>query len=164
MSTTAYIFGIVSSALVVMAVFELLRRRQVRERHAVWWVIASLFALLVSIFPSLLEGLAKAVGVAAPINLGFFVTIVILFLLSVQHGAEFTNLEDKTRALAEQSAFLRQRVEALERRLDGGAAQAQHEQSGEADAGADTEAPDAGVHSDARTEHENHDEPHHKAH
>jgi len=164
MSTTAYIFGIVSSGLVVVAVFELLRRRQVRERHAIWWVIASLFALLVSVFPSLLEALAKAVGVAAPINLGFFVTIVILFLLSVQHGAEFTNLEDKTRALAEQSAFLRQRVESLERRLDGGAAEPQNEQSRQPDTRADAEAPDAGVHADARAERENHDEPHHEAH
>lgn len=164
MSTTAYIFGIVSSGLVVLAVFELLRRRQVRERHAVWWVIASLFALLVSIFPGLLEGLAKAVGVAAPINLGFFVTIIILFLLSVQHGAEFTTLEDKTRALAEQSAFLRQRVDALERRLDGGTAQAENEERGEPDTGANAEAPDAGVHADARAERENHDEPHHEAH
>ena len=164
MSTTAYIFGIVSSGLVVIAVFELLRRRQVRERHAIWWVIASLFALLVSIFPGLLEWLAKIVGVAAPINLGFFVTIVILFLLSVQHGAEFTNLEDKTRALAEQSAFLRQRVEALEGRLDGSAPQAENEQGGEPDAGADAEAPDAGVHSDAGAENQNHDEPHHESH
>ncbi|WP_411700352.1 DUF2304 domain-containing protein [Conyzicola sp.] len=164
MTTTAYIFGIVSSGLVVIAVFELLRRRQVRERHAVWWVIASLFALLVSIFPSLLDWVAKAVGVAAPINLGFFVTIVILFLLSVQHGAEFTNLEEKTRALAEQSAFLRQRVEALEGRLDITAAQPENEQGGKPDAGADAEPPDAGVHSDARPERQNHDEPHHKTH
>ena len=163
MSTTAYIFGIVSSGLVVLAVFELLRRRQVRERHAVWWIIASLFALVVSIFPGLLEWLAKAVGVAAPINLGFFVTIVILFLLSVQHGAEFTNLEDKTRALAEQSAFLRQRVESLERRLDVGAPQPENEKGGEPDARADAETPNTGVHSDAGPEHQNHDEPHHKS-
>ena len=164
MTTTAYVFGIVSSGLVVVAVFELLRRRQVRERHAVWWVIASLFALVISIFPSLLEWLAKVVGVAAPINLGFFVTIVILFLLSVQHGAEFTTLEDKTRALAEQTAFLRQRVESLERRLDGGSAQAENQQSDQADPGTDGEAHDARVHPYAGTEYQDHDKPHHEAH
>jgi hypothetical protein len=127
-TVASYVFGIVSASVVVLAVFELLRRRHVRERHAIWWIVASVLALLVSIFPGLLESVAAAVGVAAPTNLVFFLGIVILFLLSVQQSAEATVLEEKTRTLAEEVSFLRERVLALESAGEPPLAESEHEE------------------------------------
>lgn len=56
-------------------------------------------------------------GVALPINLVFFVAIGLLFLVSLQYGAELTRTEEKMRALAEKSAFHEQRIQALEARI-----------------------------------------------
>jgi len=55
------------------------------------------------------------VGVDVPTNLGFFISVVILFLVSVQHSAELTVLEEKTRVLAEHSALHDERLGRLER-------------------------------------------------
>ncbi|MBD8538758.1 DUF2304 domain-containing protein [Frigoribacterium sp. CFBP 8751] len=114
MSITTYVFGIVSAALVLGVVFEMLRRRRVRERHALWWIFAGVLALVVAVFPVLLENLALALGISVPTNLGFFLALVILFLVSVQSSAELTVLEEKSRTLAEHVALQDERIRRLE--------------------------------------------------
>lgn len=102
----SYVFGIVSALMVLGVVVEMLRRRRLRERHAAWWLIAGVLALIAGIFPETLAWAASLVGVEVPINLVFFVSITILFLVCLQHSSELTQLEAKTRILAEQVALL----------------------------------------------------------
>lgn len=106
MTVISYIFGVVSAALALLVVLEMLRRRQLRERHAIWWFIAGVLALVAGIFPSTLSWAANLIGIEVPINLVFFVSIAILFLVCLQHSAELTRLESKTRTLAERVALL----------------------------------------------------------
>jgi hypothetical protein len=105
-NVTSYIFGIVSALLVLAIVVELLRRRRLRERHAIWWLVAGLLALIAGIFPSSLVWAAGLIGVEVPLNLVFFVSIAILFFVCLQSSAELTALEAKTRTLAERVALL----------------------------------------------------------
>jgi hypothetical protein len=114
MTVTTYVFGIVSAALVLFVVFEMLRRRRVRERHALAWIVAGAFALLVAVFPQLLTNTASLLGIEVPTNLGFFISVVVLFLVSVQHSAELTVLEEKSRTLAENVALQDERIARLE--------------------------------------------------
>jgi len=102
----SYIFGIVSALLILVIVVELLRRRHLRERHAIWWFIAGLLALIAGVFPDTLDWAAGLLGVEVPINLVFFVSIAILFLVCLQSSSELTSLEEKTRTLAERIALL----------------------------------------------------------
>ena len=115
MSVTSYILGIVSALLVLVVVIELLRRGRLRERHTLWWLLAGSLGLLVAVFPNLLEGAARALGVEVPLNLVFFVSILVLFLVHVQQSGELTRLEERTRTLAEHTAALEDRVRDLER-------------------------------------------------
>lgn len=110
MTITSYIFGIVSALLVLVVAIELLRRRHLRERHAIWWIVAGILALIAGIFPESLFWAADLVGIEVPINLVFFVSIAILFLACLQHSSELTRLESKTRTLAERVALLELRV------------------------------------------------------
>lgn len=116
MSIASYIFGILAALITLFVVIEMLRRRQLRERHAIWWVIAGLLALTVGIFPGILEWAATLVGVDLPTNLVFFVSIAVLFLVCIQHSSELTMLESKTRALVEMSALQDLRIRELEAR------------------------------------------------
>jgi len=114
---TSYVLGIVASALSLVVVIELLRRRHLRERHAIWWFIAGLLALLVGIFPSVLTWAAALVGVAVPTNLIFFVSIAILFFVCLQHSSEVTRLENNARTLAEIIAIHELHLRQLDERL-----------------------------------------------
>lgn len=111
-------FAITAASLAVLAVFEMLRRQSFRERHAFWWLIAAVVSLVISIFPVVLEKAAWLVGVEVPSNLAFFLSILVLFFVSVQHGSELTTLEEKTRALAEHTALIEERLTSLNHRLD----------------------------------------------
>lgn len=106
MTLTSYIFGVVSAALILIVVIEMLRRRRLRERHAIWWIVAGTFALIAGVFPGTLAWAAGLIGITVPINLVFFVSIAILFLVCLQHSSELTQLESKTRTLAERVAIL----------------------------------------------------------
>ena len=106
MSLTSYIFGIASAVLVLVVVIELLRRRRLRERHAIWWIVAGLLALVAGVFPATLDWAASLIGIQVPINLVFFVSIAVLFLVGLQHSAELTKLETRSQALAERVALL----------------------------------------------------------
>jgi len=116
MSTVTYVFGIVSALLVLFLVLDLLRKRRVRERHALAWIVAGVVALVVAVFPGVLTAAAELLHVDVPTNLGFFVTLVVLFLVSVQHSAELTVLEEKSRTLAEHVALQDERLRRLEGR------------------------------------------------
>jgi len=114
MSLGSYAFGILTSLVTLGVVIELLRRRRLRERHAMWWLLAGTLALVVGIFPATLDWAASLVGIGVPTNLVFFVSIAILFLVCLQHSSELTQLESKTRRLAEIVALQDLRIRALE--------------------------------------------------
>lgn len=111
MTPLSYLLGIGAALFTLGVVAELLRRRRLRERHAVWWLIAGGLALVTSIFPSTLDVIARAVGVAVPTNLVFFVSIAVLVLVGLQHSGELTRAESRLRDLAEEVALLRLEVE-----------------------------------------------------
>jgi hypothetical protein len=117
MSTASYMFGILAAVLALSVVVELLRRRRLRERHAVWWLFAGTVALVVGVFPQVVSWASAAVGIEVPTNLVFFVTLTLLVLVGVQHSAELTDLESKTRLLAEHIALQGNRIDVLEHRL-----------------------------------------------
>ena len=114
MSTFQYILGIVAATLLLFLVIEMLRRRRLRERHAWWWLVAGVVALVISIFPQALNAMATALGFSVPINLAFFASLILLFLVALQHATELTKVEAHNRVLAEQVALLDIRVRELE--------------------------------------------------
>ncbi|WP_460799363.1 DUF2304 family protein [Microbacterium sp. GXF0217] len=116
MSPITYAFGIVAAVLALIAIIELMRRGTLRERHAVWWFVGGVLALVIAVFPQTLTWAARTLGVSVPTNLVFFVAIGLLFLVSLQYGAELTRVEEKLRTLAEHTAFQERRISELERR------------------------------------------------
>lgn len=114
MSTVQYILGIVAALLTLSIVIEMLRRRRLRERHAIWWLVAGVLALIISVFPGLLQAAASLLRFSVPVNLVFFVSLFILFLVALQHSSELTRLEDHNRKLVERVVMLELRLKALE--------------------------------------------------
>lgn len=114
MSPTSYLLGILAALLILAVVIEMLRRHRLRERHATWWLFAGTLALIAGVFPASLITAARLLGVELPVNLVFFVALIILFLVCLQQSAELTSLEAKTRTLVEQSALQDLRIRALE--------------------------------------------------
>ena len=101
------VLGVLGSAVVLVALFEMLRRHRLREKYAVLWFFVAVGVLTITIFPGLLTGLAGLLGVELPVNLLFFLASLFLLVLTLQHSYELGRLEEKTRTLAEELALLR---------------------------------------------------------
>ena len=102
-----YVLGLIGSITTLLAIFELLRRRRLREKYAVLWVGVAVLTLAVALFPSLLYWTADTLGVQVPANLLFFLASMLLLLVSIQHSYELGRLEERSRTLAEEVSLLR---------------------------------------------------------
>lgn len=111
MNPVQYILGITASVATFAIVIEMLRRRRLRERHAGWWIVAGLFAIVISVFPDTLRFASEILGFEVPVNLVFFLSLFILFLVALQHSSELTQLESHNRSLVERLIVLELRVE-----------------------------------------------------
>lgn len=54
MSTGTYILGVIAALIALFTVVELLRRGRLRERHAIWWLVAAILAVIIGVFPAAL--------------------------------------------------------------------------------------------------------------
>jgi len=96
-------------------VFYLLRRGVLQEKYAVLWLFLSGIALILAIFPGVLEPLSSVLGVATPVNLLFFATVSLLILISIQLSFELSRHEMRIRRLAEEVALLHERLDSQDR-------------------------------------------------
>lgn len=115
---TATILAIIASLLTFVFVFMLLRRGVLREKYAVLWLLVSGTALVLALIPGALRAVSEALGVQTPSNLLFFVTVVLLVLVSVQLSYELSRHEMRIRRLAEEIALLNREVNQLRRQDD----------------------------------------------
>ena len=112
---SGYLVAVAGAVVTLGFMVELLRRRRLREKYAALWITVALLVLPVLAYPRLLETVAAALGVTVPVNLVFFVGLVLLLVVCVQLSAEVSSLEREVQTLAEETALLRHRVERLER-------------------------------------------------
>lgn len=111
---TLRLFSIAVAIIAVALVFELMRRRKLREKYSVIWLVIGLVAVLLAIAPVILTGVADLLGVAVPANLLFFGSLIVSFFVALQLSIEVGHLEEETRSLAEEVAMLRLQVTELE--------------------------------------------------
>ena len=109
--TQANLVGLVAALSTLLFVVEMLRRGILREKYAALWLLVSAALLVVAVFPRLLSWAASVAGVAVPANLLFFLSGILLLLVSVQLSYEVSRLEARTRRLAEEVALLRDAVD-----------------------------------------------------
>ena len=101
-------------ALIIVAlVIELVRRKRLREKYAVLWLVIGIATLVLAAFPGLLYIVAAFVGIQLPSNLLFVLSILLLLGVCLHLSWEISVLEDETRTLAEEVAILRVQVEGL---------------------------------------------------
>lgn len=112
---SGYLVALVGALVTLGFMVELLRRRRLREKYAALWIVVAVVVAVLAFFPGLVERAASAAGVTVPVNLVFFVGLLLLLIVCVQLSAEVGGLEQKAQTLAEESALLRHRVEQLER-------------------------------------------------
>ncbi len=121
MSTEAHILIIVLAAAVIAFIFSLVRSRRLRAKYSVLWFSIGLGLAVLAIFPDLLVWVSDLFGISYAPATFMLLALSFLLVLALHFSWELSRLEDRTRALAEEYALLREEVEArLPRRAGDG--------------------------------------------
>lgn len=112
------IAAFILSLVIVLLVFDMLRRKKIREKYAALWLVVGLSMLVLAAFPRLLEFVADILHVQVPSNLLFAMSIVLALGVCLHLSWEISVVEDETRVLAEEAAILRAHLDKLEQRID----------------------------------------------
>jgi hypothetical protein len=99
-----YLVSVSVGILLVVFCAEILRRGHVPEKFAITWLLASILALVLALFPVLVEDLAKLFSIKTPINFLFFFSIAFLALINMQVILELGKLKARVQVLAEKFA------------------------------------------------------------
>lgn len=106
-----YVLPLLFVLATITTMVVLMRRRVMKERFTVWWAVLSVGVVVFAVFPPVLPFVAEHLGFLTPSNFVFFVASIMLLLMSVQFSVEISQLEEKTRTLAEQLGILRAQTE-----------------------------------------------------
>lgn len=109
---TRVVFATVA-VVVAVVLFRLLRSGRIREKYAGLWILVGAGIMVLALWPGLLNGLTELIGIALPVNLLFFLAILLLLGVTLHLSLEASRLEDETRVLAEQVALLNLSVRQL---------------------------------------------------
>jgi hypothetical protein len=107
------LISIAGSALVLLVVFELIRRGRLKERYSLLWLFSGIVLLVLSLFRGLLETISHAVGVFYPPSLLFLVAFIFLLFITLHFSVIISGLADQNKKLAQEIALLRQEVDDL---------------------------------------------------
>ena len=107
----SYITFSAIAAAVILFIVHLVRSRQLRAKYSVLWFSIGLALAVLAIFPDLLVELSDLFGIEYAPATFMLLALSFLLLLVLHFSWELSRLEDRTRALAEEHALLRQEFE-----------------------------------------------------
>jgi hypothetical protein len=119
MRTQLQVLAVVASALLLVLVIELVRRRRLVERYALVWLggVAAVFVL--SVWSGLLRSISSALGIHYPPSALFLIAVGFAVMLLLHHSVTISRLSDQTKVLAQRLALLEERTRAARARAPG---------------------------------------------
>lgn len=115
MSAKLTLFTIIGSSLLLLLVLDLVRRRYLKERYALLWIVTGSLFLLLSIRTDLLHWIASLLGFSLPSNALFVLGFVFFLLIILGLSVITSRLSEKNRTLTQEVVLLKKRVTDLEK-------------------------------------------------
>lgn len=108
--------AIAASIAIVLLVFELVRRRKLREEYSWVWIATAATVVTLALNEQLLRTLSDWIGAANPASTLFFGAIVFLLGLCVQFSIRLSRLTHRQRTLAQRLALLEEELRHVRQR------------------------------------------------
>ncbi len=108
------------AATVVAVVFELVRRRKLREDYSWVWIATAIVVATLALEGQLLASISAFVGSSSPVWTLFFGTMVFLLALALQFSVRLSRLTHRHRTLGQRVALLEAEIQRLRERDEAG--------------------------------------------
>ena len=107
------------TAVLLLVVLELVRRRRLLERYALVWLASALILLALGVWKGLLGSIASAIGIVYPPSALFVIAFGFILVLLLHFSTAVSRLTDQSKVLAQRLALMEQRQRELEGQVKG---------------------------------------------
>lgn len=110
------IAGIISFLLLVI-IFEMIRRRKFMEKYALLWIFSGLLVFILTIFPEPLFKIAEITGI-------YYLTVLLLFsfifllMIILYTSITLSKLTEHNKELAQEIGILKLKLDEFERKIN----------------------------------------------
>jgi type VI protein secretion system component VasK len=109
-----FVAFVIAAGLVVL-IFELVRRRKLREEYSWVWVITAIGLAVLAWYQELLLTLSQWVGSSNAVSTLFFGALLFLLALVLQYSVRLSRLTHRHRTLGQRLALLEEEMQRLRR-------------------------------------------------
>jgi hypothetical protein len=106
-----------SALLVLLIVFELVRRRRLEEGYSLMWLAAGLLLVVMPLARGVLDRVADLFGVAYPPSALFLVGFLAITFILLYFSTVISRLSRQNREAAQRIGLLQWRLQELEQRM-----------------------------------------------
>jgi hypothetical protein len=107
-----------AALLLLIAVLELVRRRRLREKYALLWILTAIVLIVLSAWRGAVNQIAVTLGVSYGPAVIFAVGALFVLVVLLHYSTVISALTDRSVVLAQKIAILEQRLEQVENRED----------------------------------------------
>jgi hypothetical protein len=105
------------SILILLIVFELIRRRRLKEEYSLLWLLSGIVILLFSIFPGLLNIISELLGMYYLTTL-FVISFLFLLLIVLHFSTVISRLSKMNKELTQELSILNYEFHDLHERFE----------------------------------------------
>ena len=107
------IIGLASATLIMLYIFRLIVRGQLREEYSIVWILCTVILVVFSIWRRGLELISLALGVFYPPSLIFLAAIFAIIVFLVHLSVVVSRLQSHIKSLTHEMAYLKQELDQL---------------------------------------------------
>ena len=105
------IFAAIMSITVFIFIFELLRRRKLKEEYSWLWLLTGVVMMIMIIWYDLLIFVSKLIGAIAPTTTLFIFAILFLLLLSIHYSIIISKLTHQIKDLTQEITIMKSEIQ-----------------------------------------------------
>ena len=120
MSTFTKIFIILIIILFLLYIGRMLQKGRIEFKYAFLWIGTSLIVLLITVFPSILAFFSTLIGIELPVNLIFFLGIILNLVITFAITASYSKMKEMVYKNTQYIALLENKIDRLEKERKNG--------------------------------------------
>lgn len=115
MNWSIFATGMVSGLLITAVVLELIRRKSLKERYALLWLLLVAVLILLSAWPGLLQRIARLLDIYYPPSIIFGLAFLFVFAVMIHFSVVLSRQSRGYNRMVQRLSILEERIQRLNR-------------------------------------------------
>jgi hypothetical protein len=98
------------SLSLLLLIFELVRKRRLKEKYAILWVCSGILILIFALFKGLLQWVTTFFGIILPVNTVFFFGIFFIMLINIHFSLVISDISEQNKKIAQKLALMESKL------------------------------------------------------